>query len=156
MAFCKTCGKELKEDAIVCLSCGCAVPKGKGVNPNSSSKSKVIAGLLQLFLGTLGIGRFYLGHKKIAIPQLVLTLVSLLLLLTLGLNPLLDFLEVYFDLLFASSPPTGEQFNSLIEGVFIISICNIPATISGIWSFVDAIVIFCSKNLKDGHGKIVE
>ncbi|MFD3457786.1 TM2 domain-containing protein [Streptomyces sp. NPDC058691] len=36
-----------------------------------SDKSKVTAGLLQLFLGGLGIGRFYTGHTGMAIGQLV-------------------------------------------------------------------------------------
>lgn len=34
-------------------------------------KSKVIAGVLQLLIGTLGIGRFYTGHTGIAIAQLL-------------------------------------------------------------------------------------
>ncbi|MDT0201624.1 TM2 domain-containing protein [Nocardioides sp. AE5] len=34
-------------------------------------KSKVIAGVLQLLIGTLGIGRFYTGHTGMAIAQLV-------------------------------------------------------------------------------------
>nr|WP_253033596.1 TM2 domain-containing protein [Arthrobacter sp. H16F315] len=38
-------------------------------------KSKVVAGLLGIFLGGLGIHRFYLGFTKIAVIQLVLTLV---------------------------------------------------------------------------------
>jgi len=41
-----------------------------------SDKSKVVAGLLQLFLGTLGVGRFYTGHVGIAVAQLVLTIVG--------------------------------------------------------------------------------
>jgi TM2 domain-containing membrane protein YozV len=36
-----------------------------------SEKSKVIAGLLQLFFGGLGIGRFYTGHVGMAIAQLL-------------------------------------------------------------------------------------
>jgi len=36
-----------------------------------SDKSKLVAGLLQLFIGSLGIGRFYLGHNGIAIAQLL-------------------------------------------------------------------------------------
>lgn len=35
-----------------------------------SDKSKVVAGVLQLFLGTLGIGRFYTGHTGMALGQL--------------------------------------------------------------------------------------
>lgn len=38
-------------------------------------KSKVVAGLLGIFLGGLGIHRFYLGFTKIAVIQLILTLV---------------------------------------------------------------------------------
>ncbi|PGH49630.1 TM2 domain-containing protein [Streptomyces sp. Ru87] len=35
-----------------------------------SEKSKIIAGVLQLFIGTLGIGRFYTGHIGMALGQL--------------------------------------------------------------------------------------
>ena len=38
-------------------------------------KSKVVAGLLGIFLGPLGIHRFYLGFTKIAVIQLLLTIV---------------------------------------------------------------------------------
>lgn len=41
-----------------------------------SDKSKVGAGLLQLFLGTLGIGRFYIGSSGVGAAQLILTLVG--------------------------------------------------------------------------------
>jgi hypothetical protein len=36
-----------------------------------SDKSKVAAGVLQLFLGNLGIGRFYMGDTGIAVAQLL-------------------------------------------------------------------------------------
>ncbi|WP_394616758.1 NINE protein [Lentzea sp. JNUCC 0626] len=46
-----------------------------GVDPYTgipySDKSKIVAGLLQLFLGGFGIGRFYTGHTGIAIAQLL-------------------------------------------------------------------------------------
>jgi TM2 domain-containing membrane protein YozV len=35
-----------------------------------SDKSKVVAGVLQLFLGGFGVGRFYTGHTGIALGQL--------------------------------------------------------------------------------------
>lgn len=41
-----------------------------------SDKSKVAAGLLQLFLGGLGVGRFYLGYGAIGGVQLALTIVG--------------------------------------------------------------------------------
>ena len=50
----------------------------------SQPKSKLVAGLLGIFLGGLGIHRFYLGYTKVAVIQLVLTLV--LGIFTLGLG----------------------------------------------------------------------
>ena len=41
-----------------------------------SDKSKLTAGLLQIFLGSLGIGRFYLGYTTIGVLQLVVTIVT--------------------------------------------------------------------------------
>lgn len=41
-----------------------------------SDKSKVAAGLLQIFLGGFGVGRFYLGFTGIGALQLVLTIVG--------------------------------------------------------------------------------
>jgi hypothetical protein len=38
-----------------------------------SDKSKVVAGLLQIFLPTFAVGRFYLGYTNLAIIQIVVT-----------------------------------------------------------------------------------
>ncbi|MGZ8176689.1 NINE protein [Williamsia sp. SKLECPSW1] len=43
-----------------------------------SDKSKIVAGLLQFFLGWLGIGRFYMGSTGIAVCQLVLFLFAVI------------------------------------------------------------------------------
>jgi len=37
-----------------------------------SDKSKLVAGLLQIFLGSVGAGRFYTGHYGMAVAQLLL------------------------------------------------------------------------------------
>ncbi|HMO11819.1 MAG TPA: TM2 domain-containing protein [Actinotalea sp.] len=42
-----------------------------------SDKSKIVAGLLQIFLGSFGVGRFYTGHTSTAIIMLSLTLVGI-------------------------------------------------------------------------------
>ncbi len=39
-----------------------------------SDKSKLVAGLLQLFLGWLGVGRFYLGYGGVGTVQLLLSI----------------------------------------------------------------------------------
>ena len=41
-----------------------------------SSKDKLAAGLLGIFLGSLGIHKFYLGYKKEAIIMLVVSLAT--------------------------------------------------------------------------------
>ncbi|WP_395295998.1 TM2 domain-containing protein [Kitasatospora hibisci] len=39
--------------------------------PELSDKSKIVAGILQLFLGGFGVGRFYTGHVGMGIAQLL-------------------------------------------------------------------------------------
>lgn len=41
-----------------------------------SDKSKLVAGLLGIFLGGFGVGRFYMGHTKTGVLQLVVSLVT--------------------------------------------------------------------------------
>ncbi|GAA1796226.1 hypothetical protein GCM10009682_17460 [Luedemannella flava] len=52
-----------------------------GVDPVTgqplSDKTKLVAGLLQIFLGGFGVGRFYTGHTKIAVLQIVVTICTL-------------------------------------------------------------------------------
>ncbi len=44
--------------------------------PNVSDKSKIVAGLLGILLGTFGAGRFYMGDTKTGVLQLVVSLVT--------------------------------------------------------------------------------
>lgn len=82
--YCINCGKELKENADICLNCGKIVNieetqvKTK-TNPNA--KSKIVAGILGICLGYFGVHNFYLGHIGKAIAQLLITLLSCFLLL---------------------------------------------------------------------------
>jgi TM2 domain-containing membrane protein YozV len=45
--------------------------------PTSHDKSKVTAGLLAIFLGALGVHRFYMGYKLIGAIMLIITVASL-------------------------------------------------------------------------------
>jgi hypothetical protein len=51
-----------------------------GIDPKTglpfSHRTKVLAGVLQICLGGLGIGRFYTGHTGIAIAQIAVTFVT--------------------------------------------------------------------------------
>ena len=81
--YCPECGQEVKNrEAEVCLNCGVrlkgavnnftnqiksSVSKG---SESSSNNNKIVAGLLAVFLGVLGIHRFYLGYKEVGFIQL--------------------------------------------------------------------------------------
>ena len=51
-----------------------AYPPPQGWAPAATAKSKLAAGLLGIFLGSLGIHRFYLGYNAIGVIQLILGL----------------------------------------------------------------------------------
>ncbi|MEU5908852.1 TM2 domain-containing protein [Micromonospora sp. NPDC047527] len=51
-------------------------PYQPGYASGQSDKSKVVAGILGILLGTFGAGRFYTGHTKIAVLQLVVSIVT--------------------------------------------------------------------------------
>lgn len=61
MKYCSQCGAQLVDEAVVCPQCGCAVQPQRSVDPNTSPKSRLIALLLCVFVGGLGIHRFYVG-----------------------------------------------------------------------------------------------
>ena len=68
--FCPNCGTQAPPDACACGSCGC--PLRGAPTPQIEQRSKLVAGLLGIFVGYLGIHNFYLGYTNRAILQLVL------------------------------------------------------------------------------------
>lgn len=100
-------------------------------------KSKLIAGLLAIFLGIFGIHNFYLGYKTKAIIQvsvscgsiivfIILAVISLPLMLLYGLGILTMFLGMF---------------------IFLISVFGIR-----IWTFIEGIIIFAGGINVDGRG----
>lgn len=67
--YCPGCGAKVSEIADVCIRCGTSLAR-------PAPKSKVVAGLLGIFLGWLGIHNFYLGYMGKAVVQLLLTVLS--------------------------------------------------------------------------------
>ena len=100
--YCRYCGKEMVQGAVVCVQCGapsgagtaycpfCGNPTAPGavvcvkcgrqlsmaaVPPGTQQKSKITAGLLALLVG-FGIHNFYLGYVGKGVAQLVLLLLG--------------------------------------------------------------------------------
>ena len=74
MKYCSKCGKECQDNASFCENCGQKLTFQNLSSIEYSDKSKLACGLLQIFLGGLGVGRFYSGHTGIAIAQILVTI----------------------------------------------------------------------------------
>lgn len=57
--FCRTCGKEILDNSVVCLNCGCltgaAQPIYQEIIPNRPDKVEAVKVLLSLFISVVGI-----------------------------------------------------------------------------------------------------
>jgi TM2 domain-containing membrane protein YozV/ribosomal protein L40E len=62
--FCYNCKASTYPDATVCMKCGVAINRGRG------SKDWLTTLLLAIFLGGCGVHRFYTGHIGTGIAQL--------------------------------------------------------------------------------------
>ena len=91
--YCTRCGAQNPDNSSFCSKCGNqlnppqSIPQPATQWQPSEAKSKVVAGLLGIFLGSIGIHRFYLGYMTIGIIQIVVTV------LTFGIGGLWGFIE---------------------------------------------------------------
>jgi TM2 domain-containing protein/double zinc ribbon protein len=62
--YCQACGQETSPQAEICVKCGVKLgPSGE--------KEWLVALLLSIFVGTLGVDRFYLGYVGLGILKLI-------------------------------------------------------------------------------------
>ena len=66
--FCKDCGERINAKAEICPKCGVRQEEHA---IQSGGKSKIAAGLFGIFLGGLGIHKFYLGQIGWGIVYLI-------------------------------------------------------------------------------------
>jgi len=78
MKYCVNCGNKLDEEMNFCSNCGVKIGEVRVSNSinNEKQKSKILAGLLGIFLGAIGVHNFYLGYTKKAVAQLLITVLS--------------------------------------------------------------------------------
>jgi TM2 domain-containing membrane protein YozV len=92
--FCPKCGREMDNENI-CPYCkndinDCEINETEEIDNTSfdnteyvadenelNAKSRIMAGVLQIFLGAFGIGRFYLGYYRIALWQIAVSLFTI-------------------------------------------------------------------------------
>jgi len=91
--FCGNCGKPVSEISIVCTNCGVGMQStSRAQNPvTNDHKDWLTTLLLCIFLGGIGIHRFYTGHTVIGVVQLltlggcgIWTLIDLIMIITGG------------------------------------------------------------------------
>ena len=88
--YCSSCGSVINKSADFCPSCGVKIRSQPGLGVGTeeySEKSRIVAGVLGIVLGGLGIHRFYLGSVGIGILQIILSII------TLGIAGLWGFIE---------------------------------------------------------------
>ena len=80
--YCRSCGENIGENVSYCPSCGAKTGIGTtSTYVTENAKSRVVAGVLALFFGGLGIHNFYLGYHDKAVAQLLLSTIGLIILI---------------------------------------------------------------------------
>ena len=73
---CTQCGNPLSDENVFCPYCGTSTKQQSAPNTPPCTaeepKSKLLAGLFGILLGTFGVHNFYLGYNGKAIAQLIL------------------------------------------------------------------------------------
>ena len=82
--YCRNCGKEINNIDSLCIHCGY---QNKDNRKRYSVKSRIVAGLLGIFIGGLGIHNFYLGYSSKGFIQLLCTFLGPF---TLGVSSLIS------------------------------------------------------------------
>ncbi len=150
--YCKNCGAPVEPNDKFCKHCGTAIERNKeqyyynnqksyitfdqvsGSRQDSYAygrKSRVLAAVLAL-LTNFGIYNFYLGYKKKAVIQLVISIVAFI-------------FSIFANVVYLNY---GE-----IVLYYVLNIGYIITGLTvGIWSLVDAIRLFARKLNVDGKG----
>ncbi|SCI73429.1 Predicted membrane protein [uncultured Clostridium sp.] len=103
-SYCPECGKETDKNADVCVNCGVnlnnkfsvinSINKSNSKVGSVGSKSKLLAIVLCLIFGTMGVHRFYVGDNSQGFIILALTLAGIV---TCGITTIISCIWVIVD-----------------------------------------------------------
>lgn len=165
--FCSSCGAETGAGALVCAKCG--APQVR-----ESEKDLATTVLISLFLGGLGVDRFYLGYTALGVVKLITlggcgiwALVDLILII---LRKLPDAQGRPLRVQPPQNPGTKDWSTTLLLSIFlgflgvdrfylgytglgVLKLLTLGAC--GIWSLVDVILITLNK-LPDAQGAALQ
>lgn len=168
--YCRSCGKEMADNAVICMNCGVPVGKGKSYCPScgevtdpeavmcvkcggglvwqdpnvvpQGARSSIVAGLLGIFLGSFGVHNFYLGFTKKAVVQLLLSVFGIL-------------FSALYGVLLAGFIFGYEPF-MLIFGILFLLVGIACIMISSIWALIESIMFLCGAKKTDGKGNLLK
>ena len=92
MKYCSKCGKQVHEEAIICIGCGCSLEHKPSGILQKGEKEKTTTLLLALFLGVIGAHKFYIGNNKSGIFYLIIGLLTGF--LVSGILTLIDIIKI--------------------------------------------------------------
>ena len=136
--YCPSCGETTNPEAVMCVKCGGGLVWQEPTPENKGTKSSIVAGLLGIFLGSLGVHNFYLGFKKKAVVQLLLSVFGVI-------------FSALYGVLLAGFIFGYDSF-VLLFGILFLLAGIVCMMISGIWALVEGIMLLCGAKKTDGKG----
>ena len=139
--FCPFCGAATNEEAVACVTCGRYMEKEAPAEETApeGSRSAILAGVLGLLLGVFGVHNFYLRRIGRGVAQALMWVYYVIT------------YAGFFIFLFE----TVDSYNPIpiVIGVLLLISGILALLASGVWAFVESVLLLCGNVKKDGRGE---